>query len=90
MSISFECCALLGRDLCDGTISGQEERVCVCVSFHYRKRPEKEGKYMLHLNKDIMKQYPNILKYRRSSTGTMNLDICVLNILNNINFSIQH
>jgi len=38
MSVSRECCVLLRRDLCDGTITRAEvsyregESVCVCVS----------------------------------------------------------
>jgi hypothetical protein len=31
MSICCECFVLLGRDLCDGTVNGREENVCVCV-----------------------------------------------------------
>jgi len=33
MSVSYECCVLLGRGLCDGLITRPEEsyRVCVCV-----------------------------------------------------------
>jgi hypothetical protein len=56
---------LLSIDLCDVTINGPEEpslvrvgaRACFCV----RKKNFK-------VNKNFMKQYPYILKYRRSSS----------------------
>jgi hypothetical protein len=34
MSVSFDCCVLSGRGLCDGLITRPEESygVCVCVS----------------------------------------------------------
>ena len=29
--VCCECCVLLGRDVCDGTVNGREECECVCV-----------------------------------------------------------
>jgi len=40
--------------------------VCVCVSFHFRNSHAKVGKYILQVNKILMKQYPHILMYRWS------------------------
>ena len=46
-------------------------------------------KKKLQMNKYAMKKYPHILTYRRSLSKTMILDICILSILKNINFSNQ-
>ena len=34
MTVCCECCVLLGRDLCDGTISGRGESYRVCAHEH--------------------------------------------------------
>ena len=63
---------------------------CVCISFHCMNWHAKRGKYILKLNKNLKK---NTLIYKCTDghyPRKLKLNICALNILNNMNFYIQN